>query len=70
MALHDIVPGAESLVGGVPRYWQELKTELDVDEIVEEWTQGGFGIGLIRTRGGTGTTLSWPPRDSASPASE
>ena len=47
IALHDIVPGPEELVGGVPRFWQELKRDLPAVEIVEDWGQGGFGIGVI-----------------------
>lgn len=52
IGLHDIVPGASEFVGGVPRFWQELKTQVDVDEIVEDWGHGGFGIGLV-TRAAT-----------------
>jgi cephalosporin hydroxylase len=50
IALHDIVPGIEALVGGVPKFWSELKANRseNVDEIVESWEQGGFGIGLVR----------------------
>ncbi len=47
IAFHDIVPGVTEDVGGVPRFWQELKeTELH-EEIVESWDQGGFGIGIV-----------------------
>ena len=49
IALHDIVPGSPDLVGGVPRFWQELKAEIEVEEIVEDWDQGGFGIGVVTT---------------------
>ena len=50
IALHDIVPGSQELVGGVPRFWKELKKGLrtnKVIEIVKDWNQGGYGIGLI-----------------------
>lgn len=48
VALHDIVPGPAELVGGVPRFWQELKQRgLPAAEIVESWDQGGFGIGVV-----------------------
>ena len=38
IALHDIVPGPEGCVGGVPKYWSELKADrFDIiDEIVLE----------------------------------
>lgn len=51
IGFHDIVPGGESDTGGVPRFWQDLKRSGRVRgqfrEIVENWKQGGFGIGLI-----------------------
>jgi predicted O-methyltransferase YrrM len=49
IAFHDIVPGTEQNVGGVPRLWKELKDAAsDTEEIVECWDQQGFGIGLLR----------------------
>jgi predicted O-methyltransferase YrrM len=51
IAFHDIVNGREEMVGGVPRFWREVRTELDNPrEIVESWEQGGYGIGLGRRR--------------------
>jgi predicted O-methyltransferase YrrM len=51
IAFHDIVDGSESFVGGVPRFWRELKPTLgEVVELVESWSQGGYGIGLARTQ--------------------
>ncbi len=47
IALHDIVPGPEELVGGVPRFWKELAARYRTRELVEDWNQGGFGIGLV-----------------------
>ena len=47
IAFHDIVPGSERAVGGVPRLWQELKQRHAHREIVKDWQQGGFGIGLL-----------------------
>lgn len=44
---HDIVPGPEENVGGVPQFWKELKASGPVEEIVEDWDQGGFGLGLL-----------------------
>jgi predicted O-methyltransferase YrrM len=50
IAIHDIVPGANEKVGDVPSFWRKLKstTSSEVEEIVEDWSQGGFGIGVIR----------------------
>lgn len=47
VAFHDIVPGSPDKVGGVPRFWKEIKTSYESQEIVEDWKQGGYGIGLI-----------------------
>jgi len=49
IAFHDIVPGDEEMVGGVPRFWQELKERMPVTkELVEDWEQGGWGLGLCQ----------------------
>ena len=49
IAFHDIVPGDESLVGGVPRFWPEVKARYEeTAEYVRDWSQGGCGIGVIR----------------------
>ena len=48
IALHDIVPGSRLLVGGVPEYWRELRASHDAREFVEDWGQGGCGIGVLR----------------------
>jgi len=50
IAFHDIVPGPQENVGGVPKFWKELKKKLGtikVMEIVKDWNQGGYGIGLV-----------------------
>ncbi|HEV8128311.1 MAG TPA: class I SAM-dependent methyltransferase [Candidatus Eisenbacteria bacterium] len=47
IAFHDIVPGPTEAVGGVPRFWQELKGTAGSREIVADWSQGGYGIGTI-----------------------
>lgn len=47
IAFHDIVPGPTENVGGVPEFWQEIKSEYKYLEIVKDWNQGGYGIGLI-----------------------
>lgn len=51
IAFHDVVPGPEEMVGGVPRLWQELKAQYAHRELVESWTQGGFGIGVLEDAG-------------------
>lgn len=45
IAFHDIVPGTG--VGGVPIFWKEIKNIYKNKEIVEDWNQGGFGIGVL-----------------------
>jgi cephalosporin hydroxylase len=47
IALHDIVPGPPVLVGDVPRFWEELKATHTTHELVEDWGQGAFGIGVV-----------------------
>ena len=58
VVFHDIVPAAETgaptaghrWVGGVPRFWNEIKPQGARSwEFVESCTQGGFGIGVIET---------------------
>jgi predicted O-methyltransferase YrrM len=47
IAFHDIVEGPESSVGGVPRFWREVRSSLlETVEIVHSCDQGGYGIGL------------------------
>jgi cephalosporin hydroxylase len=54
IAFHDIVDGAPDAVGEVPRFWQQLKSReqgrLEILEFVENWKQGGLGIGAVRSR--------------------
>ncbi|CAB1127821.1 O-methyltransferase-like protein [Candidatus Hydrogenisulfobacillus filiaventi] len=47
IAFHDIVPGPPSDVGTVPQDWQALKRGRPHLELVENWGQGGYGIGVI-----------------------
>ena len=47
IAFHDICPGLERKVGGVPNFWQEIKKDFNYREIVQDWNQGGYGIGII-----------------------
>jgi cephalosporin hydroxylase len=51
IGFHDIIPGPEELVGGVPAFWAELKQESDAQELVDDWTFGSCGIGLVRVDG-------------------
>jgi cephalosporin hydroxylase len=46
VALNDIVPGEAAEVGGVPAFWRELRAD-DSLEFVEDWSQGGHGIGVL-----------------------
>jgi len=47
IAFHDIVPGSLENVGGVSKYWSEIKLNFNYTEIVNDWNQGGYGIGVI-----------------------
>jgi cephalosporin hydroxylase len=51
IAFHDIVPGPEARVGGVPRFWQEVKQNRTAREFVADWEQKAFGIGVITVPG-------------------
>jgi cephalosporin hydroxylase len=47
IAFHDIVPAAAELGFGVAQFWKELKPMQKTTEFVEDWGQGGFGIGVV-----------------------
>ena len=48
MAYHDIVSGPLESVGGVPKFWNEIKHNyISYMEIVKSWEQEGCGIGVI-----------------------
>jgi predicted O-methyltransferase YrrM len=47
VAFHDIVPGPQESVGGVPAFWAELRAGCRVRELVRDWKQGEAGIGVI-----------------------
>jgi len=49
IAFHDIVPGPERKVGGVPKFWTEIKRKYPSSEIVKDWNQKGYGIGFIKS---------------------
>jgi predicted O-methyltransferase YrrM len=48
IAIHDIVPGRQDKVGGVPRFWDLVKKVYETRELVDDWGQGGFGIGVVQ----------------------
>jgi predicted O-methyltransferase YrrM len=48
IGFHDIVPGPYEFVGGVPELWAELKETREAREFVDDWSQGGLGIGAFR----------------------
>jgi predicted O-methyltransferase YrrM len=58
IALHDIVPGLRERVGDVPRVWRRLRQPTVSSEIVESWSQGGFGIGVVRKTGPAGNAIA------------
>ncbi|MHA2127864.1 MAG: O-methyltransferase [Promethearchaeota archaeon] len=47
ICFHDIVPGTSINVGGVPDFWRKIRENYDSQEIVKDWNQGGYGIGII-----------------------
>jgi predicted O-methyltransferase YrrM len=47
VAFHDIVPGPVEHVGGVPEFWQHIRDGNGL-ELVDDWGQGGCGIGVLR----------------------
>ena len=47
IALHDIVFGPKEKVGGVPKFWKEIKERNECQEIVKDWSQNGYGIGIV-----------------------
>ena len=47
IALHDIVDGTPEKVGGVPRFWREIKSQYRHTEIIKDRQQGGWGIGVL-----------------------
>jgi predicted O-methyltransferase YrrM len=47
IAFHDIVHGQPDLVGGVERFWNEIKTKYRHSEIIESPHQPWGGIGVL-----------------------
>jgi len=47
IAFHDIVDGEPDAVGGVPRFWNEIRHGHRHREFVRDPRQGGYGIGVL-----------------------
>lgn len=48
IAFHNIAPkGTPELTGGVLKFWKEIKRKFHYREIVQDWNQDGYGIGII-----------------------
>lgn len=47
IAFHDIVNGPTENVGGVPRFWRDIKAHYRYSELVEDPGQVGWGIGVL-----------------------
>ena len=48
IAFHDIVSSPSMTGCEVITYWNEIKSGYEHAEVVEDWNQGGAGIGLIK----------------------
>lgn len=47
IAFHDIVDGKPEVVGGMPKFWREVKSQYRFSEIIDSPNQSGAGIGLL-----------------------
>ncbi len=47
IALHDIVRGRSENVGGVPKFWNEIKEKYNCTEIIDNPKQEAYGIGVL-----------------------
>ena len=47
IVFYGVIPGPPENVGGVPRFWSEIKRSFSYVELVKNWKQGGYGIGVI-----------------------
>lgn len=45
--LNDIVEGRPDYVGGVPRFWKEIKSAYRTEEIIKDRSQECWGFGII-----------------------
>lgn len=48
IAFHDIAPPPIGDAAGVDRFWHEIKNGLDYRELIDNPSQRGFGIGVVR----------------------
>jgi predicted O-methyltransferase YrrM len=48
IAFHDILPTTTGVGGEVPRFWAEVKSRYECDELIEDPNQGMMGVGLVR----------------------
>ncbi len=51
IAFHDIAPGPPESVGGVPQFWNDVKTNYRHVEFIEHADQAGLGIGVLENAG-------------------
>jgi predicted O-methyltransferase YrrM len=72
VAFHDIVPGPDEAVGGVPEFWRTLRRSVAANEIVADWKQGGYGIGWFTVEGADASASPRPapsiPDEACSPS--
>ena len=47
IAFHDIFPGVLESVGGVPRFWNEIRSNFRHLELIKNREQAGCGIGIV-----------------------
>lgn len=47
IAFHDIVDGDPEMVGGVPRFWSEIKSPYRHEELIKDRQQRAWGIGVL-----------------------
>ena len=50
IAFHDIAPHQKQYECGVDRFWNEIKSSYEYEEIVKDWQQQSAGIGIIRNK--------------------
>ena len=55
IAFHDVLPDYKTKLGidtgnwtgGVPKFWQEIKSTYRIEELLEDEDQDGYGLGLV-----------------------
>lgn len=48
VAFHDILINYQDQTIGVHKFWNEIKTKYNFEEIVEDWNQNQSGIGILK----------------------